>query len=282
MTKPETDNRLIALAIAEDRGPGDITTAALGLKGKRGRAVVYAKADGVISGLTPFMKVFKALSPAIRFTIYKHDGQAVVPKDKIIGIHGSLDAILTGERTAMNILCQLSGVASLTSALVQKINGYPVKLLDTRKTIPGMRAWQKKAVQDGGAVNHRMGLYDMYLIKENHITAAGGLREALGKVARHRIRTKARIEVEVKNLDELRLVMTYRPDYILLDNFSLPQLKKAVKIARNINPRALLEASGNVGMKTIRQIAAAGVDRISMGKITHSAPALDLSMIVLD
>ena len=264
--------------MAEDVGSGDITTRALNLRGRKGQAFVMAKANGVISGLAPFMMTFKALSNNISFKIYKPDGTAVVPGDKIIELKGPLEAILTGERTGMNLLCQLSGVATLTRKFADKIEDLPAKLLDTRKTAPGMRLWQKKAVKDGGAENHRFGLYDMYLIKENHIASAGGLEQALEKVARHRSKTKAKIEVEVKNLDELKTALTFKPDFILLDNFTIPMLRKSVKFAKKVNSKALLEASGNVNLKTVRRIASTGVDRISVGAITHSAPVLDLSL----
>jgi nicotinate-nucleotide pyrophosphorylase (carboxylating) len=274
--------KLIQLALSEDIGSGDITTSALKLNSKKGQAVVVAKASGIISGLEPFMQVYKTISPAITFTIHKHNGSFVVPGDVIIRLKGPLGAILTGERTAMNLLSHLSGVSTLTKSIVDAVKGYPVKILDTRKTMPGMRLLQKMAVKNGGASNHRMGLFDMYLIKENHIEAAGGLEEALKKVITHRKKTRAKIEIEVKNLDELQTALKYRPDYILLDNFALSMMKKAVKIARAINPKVILEASGNVNLNTVRKIASTGVDRISIGKITHSAPVLDLSLKVVE
>jgi nicotinate-nucleotide pyrophosphorylase (carboxylating) len=282
MNNKKDYRRLIQLALSEDIGSGDITTEALVLNKKKGQAVVVAKASGIVSGLDPFMQAYKVVSPAITFSIFKQDGSLVVPGDIIIRIKGPLGAILTGERTAMNIISHLSGVATMTQKIVKAIDGYPAKILDTRKTMPGMRIFQKKAVRDGGAANHRMGLYDMYLIKENHIEAAGGIEEALGLVMAHRKKTKAKIEIEVKNLVELKKVLKYKVDYILLDNFSIGLLMKAVKIAKDINPDVILEASGNVDLKTVRKIAATGVDRISVGRITHSAPVLDLSLKVVE
>jgi nicotinate-nucleotide pyrophosphorylase (carboxylating) len=282
MTQFTENQKLIKMALSEDLGKGDITTDALHLRGRKGQAFVVSKGNGVISGLDPFMRTFKLLSNNISFKIYKPDGATVVPDDKIIEIKGPLDAILTGERTAMNFLCLLSGVATSTRKFANAVKGYPAKLLDTRKTVPGMRMWQKKAVKDGNAINHRLGLFDMYLIKENHIAAAGGLAKALENVARHRAKTGGKIEVEVKNLDELKIALPYKPDYILLDNFSNALLRKAVKIAKKNRSKVLLEASGNVSLKTVRKIAATGVDRISVGSITHSAPVLDLSMKVKD
>jgi nicotinate-nucleotide pyrophosphorylase (carboxylating) len=282
MIKISEDRKLIELALAEDIGAGDITTQALKLKGKRGKAAVTAKSPGIISGISAFKWAYEFVSPTITFTILKRNGSAVVPGDKILYLNGPLDAILTGERTAMNFLCHLSGVATLTHSMVETIKGYPAKLLDTRKTMPGLRRLEKQAVKDGGGTNHRFGLYDMYLIKENHIAAVGGLESALQLVCTHQKRTKAKIEVEVKNLDELTSALRYKPDYILLDNFPLPLLKKGVRLAKGINPRVILEASGNVAPETIKKIAATGVDRISVGKITHSAPVLDLSLKVVE
>jgi nicotinate-nucleotide pyrophosphorylase (carboxylating) len=276
------DRILIQLALLEDLGKGDITTRALRLNGKAGKAVVIAKGSGVISGIGAFLWVYKAISPALVSNTLKQNGTHVVPGDEIIRLEGSLEAILTGERTAMNFLGHLSGVATMTRSLVEAIQGYPAKILDTRKTMPGLRRLEKEAVRDGGGTNHRLGLFDMYLIKENHIAAAGGLEAALSKVSAHKKRTKAKIEVEVKNLDELKLALKFKPDFILLDNFSLKMLRDGVNLARQIDPGIILEASGNVSLEIVREIAATGVDRISVGKITHSAPVLDLSLKVIE
>lgn len=272
------DRKLIRLALAEDIGKGDITTRALRLGNRVGEALVVAKAPGIISGLTAFKWVYETLSPVVTFHIFKRNGSIVVPGDDVIHINGPLATILTGERTAMNFLGHLSGVATMTHRMVEAIKDYPAKILDTRKTMPGMRRLEKQAVKDGGGVNHRLGLFDMYLIKENHIAAAGGFEKALERVGAHKKQTGAKIEVEVKNIDELRLALKYKPDYILLDNFTMAMLKEGVRLARGIDPKVILEASGNVAFDTVRKIAATGVDRISVGKITHSAPALDLSL----
>ena len=282
MAKIIDDKKMIQLALQEDIGNGDITSRALRLKGKKGIAIVVAKQAGVISGIDTFMRVYRTLSPAVSFHIYKRNGATVVPGNLIIKISGPLDIIQTGERTAMNFLSHLSGVATATREIVKAVADYPVKILDTRKTHPGLRLLQKRAVFDGGGTNHRFGLYDMYLIKENHIEAAGSLETALELAKMDKKKTKAKIEVEVKNFDELKRALKYKPDYILLDNFTIPMLKQAVRIAEEIDPRAILEASGNVSLKTVRKIAATGVHRISIGKITHSAPVLDLSLKVVD
>ena len=281
MENKNNSSKLIQLALKEDIGEGDITSRALRLKGKIGTAIVVAKQAGIISGIDTFMKVYTTLSPAVSFHINKRNGADVVPGNLIIKIKGPLDIILTGERTAMNFLSHLSGVATATREIVDAVDGYPVKILDTRKTHPGLRLLQKQAVRDGGGTNHRFGLYDMYLIKENHIEAAGSLEIALEKTIADKKRTRAKVEVEVKNFDELTRALKYKPDYILLDNFTIPMLRQAVKLTAKINPKAILEASGNVNLKTVRKIAATGVHRISIGRITHSAPVLDLSLKVV-
>lgn len=252
------------------------------LKGRTGKAEVLAKSPGVISGINQFKMVFRILSPKVSFKNYIKDGRKVYPGDRVIGISGTLDALLTGERTALNILAHLSGVATLTAKFVEKVKGFPVKILDTRKTMPGMRTWEKAAVKHGGGTNHRHGLYDMYLVKENHIVAAGGILQALDKIRKSSMRTGAKIEVEVRSISELKLVLPYKPDYILLDNFTLPDLRKAVEMAGAESRKSLLEASGNINLKNVNRVAATGVDRISIGALTHSAPALDLSFRILD
>jgi nicotinate-nucleotide pyrophosphorylase (carboxylating) len=229
-----------------------------------------------------FKAVFKLLSSNISFKLIRKNGQNVSPGDEVIRIKGLLETLLTGERTAMNILSHLSGVATLTSQFVERAKGFPVKILDTRKTMPGMRNWEKAAVKHGGGINHRRGLYDMYLVKENHIAAAGGLREALEKTMDHRRKTGVKVEVEVRSFSELKTVLPFKPDYILLDNFSAARLRKAVVLARSVSGKSLLEASGNINLKNVKIISATGVDRISIGALTHSAPALDLSFRILN
>jgi nicotinate-nucleotide pyrophosphorylase (carboxylating) len=282
MDKFHDDRKLIRLALAEDIGKGDITTRALRLGNSTGNASVVAKAPGIISGITAFKWVYETLSPVVTFHIFKRNGSIVVPGDDVIHIKGPLEIILMGERTAMNFLGHLSGVATMTHHMVKAIKDYPSLILDTRKTMPGLRRLEKQAVKDGGGTNHRLGLFDMYLVKENHVAAAGGLEKALERVERHRKRTGAKIEVEVRNIDELRLALKYRPDYILLDNFTIAMLKKGVRLSREFDPKVILEASGNVSLETVRRIAATGVDRISAGRITHSAPALDLSLKITE
>ncbi len=277
MQKNSPGSQLIRLALKEDIGKGDITTGALSLKDRNGKALVFAKSEGVISGIDQFKTVFKMLSLKVSFSSYIKNGGKVCSGDRVIRVVGPLDALLTGERTAMNILSHLSGVATLTTKFVEKVKDFPVKILDTRKTMPGLRAWEKAAVKHGGGINHRHGLYDMYLIKENHIAGAGGILKALGKIRKHSLKTGMKIEIEVRNIPELRLVLPFRPDYVLLDNFSTRHLKKAVEITKAKSKKTVLEASGNINLKNVAGVAASGVDRISIGALTHSAPALDLS-----
>jgi nicotinate-nucleotide pyrophosphorylase (carboxylating) len=281
MKDKRNDYNFIKLALKEDIGRGDITSLALKLGDKKGQAVVVAKSDGVISGLDQFKSVFKILDQKIKFKSHKKSSDRVKAKNEIIEIRGSMGDLLTGERTAMNIISHLSGVATLTSKFVEIVKNYPAKVLDTRKTMPGMRAWEKQAVKDGGGDNHRIGLYDMYLIKENHIEAAGGINEAIEYCRLHSKKTKAKIEVEVKNISELRTALRSKPDFILLDNFKIATLRKAVEITKETGYGTILEASGNVNLKSIKRIAATGVHRISIGQLTHSAPVLDLSFRIL-
>jgi nicotinate-nucleotide pyrophosphorylase (carboxylating) len=281
MRTSQEELRLIRLALKEDIGAGDITTRALKLKGRRGKAEVIAKGDGVISGIGPFCRVFKILSPSFRFRIFKKDAQAVRSGDRVIAITGPLDMILTGERTAMNILCHLCGVATLANQYVKAINGSRAKILDTRKTMPGMRMWEKEAVRHGGGYNHRIGLYDMYLVKENHIAAAGSMMAATEAALLHKRRTRHKLQVEVKNLSELKTALEYKPDFVLLDNFTIAMMKKAMLLKKSIGSKVVFEVSGNVSLKNVKTIAATGADRISIGRLTHSAPAFDLSFRII-
>lgn len=281
MSPKSSRNKLIRLALAEDLGRRDITTAALGLKGSKGRAEVVAKQNGIISGTRPFCDVFRELSTAFSFEILRKDGSVIRKGDRVIAIRGPLHPMLIGERTSMNLLCHLSGVATLTAKYVKCVKGHAAGIYDTRKTMPGLRNPEKKAVRDGGGNNHRAGLYDMYLIKENHIAAAGGLENALRAAARHRMRTGAPLEVEVRNLRELKTALAFEPDFLLLDNFTIAELKRAVTMTRKIGSKTTLEASGNIDLKNVRRVAATGVSRISIGRITHSAPAFDFSFRVI-
>ncbi len=267
---------LVSLAIAEDIGSGDVTTRLL-VDGKaQGRARVIAKEDLVLAGRRPFERVFSMLSAGIASHFMLADGAAAQSGQIIAELEGPFAALLNGERTALNFLQRLSGIATLTRAYVEKIQPHKAVLLDTRKTTPGWRVLEKEAVRCGGGTNHRIGLFDALLIKENHIVASGGIAAALDR-ARHKLSPLVSVEIEVRNLSELQEALAGNPDVIMLDNMSLADIRKAVEITAGRLP---LEASGNVTLATIADIAATGVDYISCGAITHSARAVDLSMLI--
>jgi nicotinate-nucleotide pyrophosphorylase (carboxylating) len=272
--------QLIRLALAEDAGRGDITSDALVDSKLSGRAVIAAKNDGVLAGLTVAKEVFQTVNRRITFKMLRRDGQRVKKGEKIAVIEGKVKAILTAERTALNFLQRLSGIATLTAQYVQKIKGTKAKMLDTRKTTPGLRVLEKQAVKAGGGENHRMGLFDMFLIKENHVKAAGGIAEAIRKAKSKR--QKEKIEVEVRNLSELKEAIAAKPDWIMLDNMNIAQMKMAVRTIRSASSGMKIEASGNINLRNVRKIALTGVDFISAGALTHSAPALDLTLILME
>ncbi len=266
----------IRIAIYEDIGHGDITSLLIVPKGKKAKANIIAKEDIILAGV-PFIKeVFNAIDPGVEIQIFFDEGSCVKKGDIIAKISGSARSLLAGERISLNILQRISGIATMTNQYVKKVNGLPVKIADTRKTIPGMRLMEKYGVRIGGGVNHRFGLYDGILIKDNHIKVAGGVKRAieLAKKGHHLLK----IEVEVKNLDELKEALDAGADVIMLDNMSITDMKKAVKIAKG---KAILEASGNVNLENIRSIAETGVDIISIGALTHSARAVDTSMKIV-
>jgi nicotinate-nucleotide pyrophosphorylase (carboxylating) len=264
---------LIELAIKEDIGPGDATSEAVLPPDLilNGRFVV--KSPGVIAGLPVCAEVFSRIDPALRFTSHARDGDRVSPGDLIAEVDGPARGMLAAERIALNFLQRLSGIATLTRAFVDAVAGTGAKVLDTRKTHPAYRVLEKYAVAMGGGHNHRMGLYDMVMIKDNHIDAAGSISAAVKRArAAH---PDLPIEVEVRNLDELQETLGLDVERIMLDNMSLEKMQAAVRIAAG---RVPLEASGNVNLERIPAIAATGVDYISVGALTHSAPALDISM----
>ena len=277
-------DKLIALALAEDVGSGDLTSQAV-VDGKlRGTALIRAKEKGVLAGIQVAQRVFKKADPTLKFTSFFKEGDRIRPKDRIALIKGSVRSILKAERTALNFLQQLSGVATYTSGFVAEVKGTPVKILDTRKTVPGLRTFQKQAVRSGGGQNHRMGLYDMILIKENHIKAAGSLSRAVNAAKSYSSRKlggkRSRIEVEAKTLKEAGQAARLGVDMIMLDNMSLKHIKKAVRIIKSHDRKVKIEASGEIRLNRVKEIARAGVDFISVGALTHSAQALDFSLEV--
>ena len=269
---------IINLALAEDRVRDDVTTNSLKVYDNQVTAAVIAKENGIISGTGVFITTFITVDPVIVINVFKGDGSEVKKGDIVLEIKGMESSILKAERTALNFLQRLSGIATLTKKFVDKLKPYHTTLLDTRKTTPGMRYLEKKAVKDGGGTNHRLNLEDMAMVKDNHIEMAGTISHAVKKI-REKFPGK-KIEVEVKNLTELQEALSLEVDMIMLDNFSTGMLKdavQAVKQSQNRQP-AQLEISGNVDLENIEQKAAVGVDFISVGALTHSFKSLDLSL----
>ena len=273
--------KLMELALAEDVGPGDFTTEWTVPQEAEGEAVIVAKEDLIVSGAWVAMKVFHRVETRLRVTQSAGEGDRVTFGDEVLRIKGPLRGILTGERVAMNFLGHLSGIATLTRRFVDAVQGTGAVILDTRKTTPGWRLLEKGAVSAGGGGNHRMGLHDMILVKDNHLAAAGGIRESVARV-RERNQAGLAVEVEVKTMEELDEALPLGLDRILLDNMSLEVLGEAVRRIRCLGDhRPLAEASGNMNLETVRAVAELGVDLISVGALTHSAPAADLSLKVI-
>ena len=266
--------QLIHLALQEDIGPGDITTDRLVDRDQRGRGSIIAKEDLIIAGLEIARQVFTALDPEIEWQPRCTDGDALVPGDIVLAVKGRLRALLKGERTALNFLQRLSGIATHVRHFVDALGDSPVRLVDTRKTTPGWRVLEKYAVRIGGAENHRTGLFDGVLIKDNHIVAAGGVTEAVTRAQRQTSHL-VKIEVETADMDQVREALSCGVDVIMLDNMGLEEISDAV---REIAGRALVEVSGGVQLKDLRALAATGVDIISIGALTHGARCVDLSM----
>lgn len=266
---------LVARALAEDVGAGDLTVAAVVPPDARGRAVIVQKAAGVISGLDIAREVFHQVGDSLAFEALAPEGQW---RDggEVAAVEGSAGSILTAERTALNFLGRLSGVATMTARYVRAVDGTGARILDTRKTTPGMRELEKAAVVAGGGVSHRAGLHDAILIKENHAALAGGVDEAVRR-ALAAPGGAAWVEVEVESLEELDRVLAAGAERVLLDNMDPDDLRRAVERAGG---RAALEASGGIELASVRAVAEAGVDSISVGALTHSAPALDLSLLL--
>ena len=266
---------LIDRALAEDVGVGDVTTEALVPPDARARARIQQKAPGVISGLHAAESVFRRVDPALRW--HGHAPEGEWREDGLVAeVAGATASILRGERVALNFLGRLSGVATLTAQYVRAVEGTGARILDTRKTTPGMRALEKQAVVDGGGVNHRFGLFDGVLAKENHIAAAGGVAEATRR-ALAAAPAGVLVEIECETLDQVREAVEAGAPRVLLDNMSLDDMRAAVAIAAG---RTELEASGNVTLEAVRSIAETGVDFVSVGALTHSAPVLDLSLVI--
>jgi nicotinate-nucleotide pyrophosphorylase (carboxylating) len=265
----------VATALEEDLGGvGDITTNTIIPPDAQGDASIIVRKPGVIAGLDLAAASFKSLDPDVRFTRIVEDGSKVEAGATIARIAGKTRALLTGERTALNFFGRLSGIATLTAGYVAAVEGTHAKIVETRKTTPGLRALEKYAVRCGGGTNHRFGLYDAVLVKDNHIAAAGGLAEALNAV-RTAVGHLVKIEVEVDTLDQLQKVLRFPIDAVLLDNMDAGTLKRAIALVKG---RVITEASGGVTLESVREIAKTGVDLISVGALTHSARSLDSSL----
>lgn len=270
-------DRIIRNALEEDIGTGDITTGALIPEGRISNAVLIAKEDCVLAGLPFAERTFELVDNDLKFRAIKKDGARVRAGAEIARVKGSTRSLLTAERTALNIIQRLSGIATLTAEYVSSVRGLGPAITDTRKTAPGLRFFDKYAVRTGGGTNHRFGLFDGILIKDNHIAAAGGIGKAV-KRARAGGHHLLKIEVEVKDLKEAGQAVSAGADIIMLDNMHPDTIRKAVKIIRDKAPSVTIEASGNVSLRNVRDIAETGIDMISVGALTHSAPAADISL----
>ena len=267
-------NDIIKLSLEEDLGHGDITTEYLELENTYSTAFIIAKQDGVIAGIEIAINVFQMVDSDLKTIIYKKDGDWVIKSDHIMKIEGKTSSILKAERVALNFLQRLSGIATQTRNYVNKLDGLNTKLLDTGKTTPLLRKLEKYAVTIGGGFNHRFGLYDMIMLKENHIRAAKGISSAVAKIKVKN--TSYKIEVEVTNLEELKEAVDAGADRALLDNMSIDDMKRAVEsYKKNIE----LEASGNITIENIKEIAETGVHYISSGSLTHSYKSMDISLL---
>ncbi|MCS7201736.1 MAG: carboxylating nicotinate-nucleotide diphosphorylase [Dictyoglomus sp.] len=269
--------KIVEEALEEDIGFGDITTESIVPNNLYAKALIIGKEEGIIAGIPIAEEVFKYLDPSINFSPKVLEGERIEENKIIVEIYGKAKAILTGERTALNFLQRLSGIATFTNYCVSIAKPYGVKILDTRKTTPLLRILEKYAVKIGGGENHRFALYDMVLIKDNHIKIAGSITEAIKRV-RERVSPFYKIEVETENLEQVEEALENKVDIIMLDNMDIETIKKAVEI---IKGRALIEVSGNIKPEDIKNIAPLGINFISMGKLTHSVKSLDLSLEVI-
>lgn len=270
--------QLVKLAIDEDIKDGDITTnSIIRIKEKR-EAAFIVKQNGIIAGLDIARMVIEKFDPVIKWKQYKNDGDLCTKGEVVVKVKGSYKALLTAERTALNFLQRMSGIATKTNKFVSQLEGLHTKILDTRKTVPGHRLLDKYAVKIGGGENHRIGLHDMVLIKDNHIKLAGGITNALVAVKKNLIK-QLKIEIEVSSINEVEEAMNAKVDFIMLDNMSFDKMKKAVKLCKG---KVMTEASGNISINNVREVAEIGVDFISVGELTHSVEALDISMKIID
>ncbi len=265
---------LIKIALEEDIGAGDLTTMSTVPPRAYGKGLFRAKRDCVVAGLFLLEKIFLLLDPFVKVRCLCRDGDQVAKGSVVAEAEGPIRALLMGERTALNFLQRLSGTASLTRRYVEAVKDFPCKIIDTRKTTPGLRTLEKYAVRMGGGTNHRLGLYDAALVKDNHIAASGSIGHAVKEIRRH-APFMAKVEVECSDLQQVQEALDAGADVIMLDNMGTKEMAAAVRL---INKRAWVEASGGITMERLREVAEAGVDFISVGALTHSAPAVDFNM----
>lgn len=269
-------------ALKEDIGDGDHTSRACIPRNATGKAQLLVKEEGILAGVNVALRIFNKLDPSVQTEVFRHDGDWVEPPDIAFVVEGKILALLKAERLVLNIMQRMSGIATTTHRYVGQLQGLKTRILDTRKTTPGMRLLEKAAVKTGGGENHRFGLFDMILIKDNHIDFSGGISQAINRVKEYMQRTgkNLKIEIEARNLDDVHTILTIGGiQRIMLDNFNIPDTRKAVEL---INGRYETESSGGITFENIRSYAECGVDYISVGALTHQIKSLDLSLKALN
>lgn len=267
----------LRLWLDEDIGMGDITTMTTVPREQQAAGIIHLKDEGVIAGLLVAEEVFKLVDPSLQFLAKCQEGSRAGHGTILAEVHGSARSILLGERLALNLLQRMSGIATRTREFAERLEGLPARIVDTRKTTPGHRALEKYAVRVGGGHNHRFGLFDAVMIKDNHIKGAGGVAKAI-EAARSQIPHTMKIEIEVESMEQLAEALSAGPDIIMLDNMAAEQMKQAVQLIKKSQPHIIVEASGNVTLESVRQIAETGVDVISSGRLTYSVQSLDISL----
>lgn len=278
-TKDQLIDDLLTLAFAEDVGDGDHTTLSTIPEDETGRQHLLIKEEGILAGVNIARKVFEKFDPSLTMTVFIEDGAHVKPGDIAFVVEGKVRSLLQTERIMLNIMQRMSGIATQTARYQSRLEGLKTKVLDTRKTTPGLRMLEKEAVKIGGGENHRIGLFDMILIKDNHVDFAGGIRQAIDSAKRYcKANNKdLKIEIEVRNEDEIRQALESGVDRIMLDNFTPDRTRKAVELIRKANPFIEIESSGGITIDTLRDYGECGVDFISVGALTHSVKGLDMS-----
>lgn len=278
-SKDQLIDDLLTLAFAEDVGDGDHTTLSTIPADEMGRQHLLVKEEGILAGVEMARRVFAKFDPELKMTVFINDGAHVKPGDIAFVVEGKVRSLLQTERIMLNIMQRMSGIATVTAKYQQRLDGLKTKVLDTRKTTPGLRLLEKEAVKIGGGENHRIGLFDMILIKDNHVDFAGGIKEAVAAAKKYcREKSKdLKIEQEVRNEDEIRQALEAGVDRIMLDNFTPERTREAVKLIRSINPAVEIESSGGITLDTLRAYGECGVDFISVGALTHSVKGLDMS-----